>query len=163
MTVTPTGPLGGPLAYFRGLLAASATFQTWTGAADATAALAFIALGDADPSSYPFAIIAHEGGGAAKRFDSPGAQFVPDAGEVSILLADADNSGLSDADNYATFLNNVGAVIDEVCAASNGASAYPAMRWDIDDAMRSEDTRGLTAGGAHFKLWIAESRIAWEV
>lgn len=114
MPVTPTGILSEPLASLRDALAACPAFQTWVGAADATAAKAFIHLLVApEAGPYPLAIVDF-GDTARERYSvASGSRWVLRSGSDLILLFRAEASG-EEPDATFTFLNALGAVAEEL-------------------------------------------------
>ena len=125
MSVTPTGPLSKPLNRLRTLLSESATWQTWTGSADATEALEHIYLVEADPDEVtrPFAVVGF-GDSYNARAEAGGAgQVYVDGGELFLMFEDEPDSEHSAADAELTFLNNVGNSLSEMLEIS-GTDAY---------------------------------------
>lgn len=142
MPVTPTGPISEPLAAVETLLSNSATFQTWTGAADAAAALNHIhVIGLPTPAenrpSYSAAELSELRPMAVLNYDvaEPWAyegiaqgQYTPSGRVLIALEADVDSA---DARNFKeaayTFLNAVGKIIEEMAEASEGGG-YPVVQ-----------------------------------
>ena len=121
MPVAPTGMISLPLSYLRATLAASETFQTLAGAADAAAALAHIKLIEGPPTSI--AVVGLEQG-FTRTASSGGARsyFEGDVGlELILRIAVAD--GATDADAFYTGMNTAGAIQKEMEALA-GTAGY---------------------------------------
>lgn len=138
MPIAPSGILSLPLGHLRALVAASSSFQTWTGTASAALAAARVHLCDLPkPSSneeytkaelaayYPCAIVdffhSQRGfGGEAFVWDKEVELGWVDSGVLSldfVELVDEDDA-VSPADTLLAFTNDVGAVIEAMVALS---------------------------------------------
>ena len=149
-----------PVEHLRTILSESAKFQEITGAADAAAALVFTHAGYAEDKNgdttaqaakgYPRAIVAHEdfssvGQGATwKTTIKLTVRF-----QAYSLDADRDKS-LSD--QYLTWLETVGGIIDNVKAA--GRSKLMINRIDISIPPLIQDQEGNT--NTQKRLWLAQ-------
>ncbi len=125
MAVTPTGPISVPLAAARTLLASLSAWQTWCGAEDAAEAAEFIhlvafdqqALSDEDKlAARP--LIALWGGDNAQADRIADPNTWSDSGDIDMAIVDLVGEQETAEDQYLTFTNNVGAVMDELRAAS---------------------------------------------
>lgn len=125
MSVTPTGILSLPLSYLRATLAGSATFQSWTGAADADAALAFILPVLAKPEDIdpPFIVLDWQSFTRNKQADS----HFNTAGTLQIAIIGPIDQAHEDADAAFEFLNKVGAILAEAEAL---APQPDYLNWD---------------------------------
>ena len=117
MTTTPTGLLATPLHAMQAMLAQCQSFQTWTGSADATAALARAHIIEPDDGTvnHPFAVLAWDNASWASVGAGAGLQFQP-KGEIRILLeaaTDPADANLSQEPAW-KFSNTVGAIIAEL-------------------------------------------------
>jgi len=136
MAVAASGFVSKPLGYLRTTLAASSTFQTWTGAADATEALDYIYVvstptDDADDEANvpdaPFALV-DWGEDFARTAEADGARnhFVL-SGSLALLLRGAVDADHDDADAAMTFLNAVGGIMADLEALA-GTAGYLDIR-----------------------------------
>lgn len=127
MAVVPTGIEGLPLKFLRELLAESATFQSWVGVGDASAALARIHyVGFSDPGSKtrPYAIVdvgVEDGFSLTKNAGGSSNSFGV-GGILSMELIESVDTGQDIADQVVTFINTTGAIIREMSllAGSDG-------------------------------------------
>lgn len=113
---TPSGIASLPLKYLRDTLAACATFQALTGAANAAAALAFVHYVSTTSTTYPFAVV-DWGRSASWTKDSGGSRNYMDQEGELVLLLRASVSSSADADEgdeAVTFMNTVGAIVGEL-------------------------------------------------
>jgi len=128
MATTAAGSITLYLANLETLLANSATFQTWTGAADATAALAFIHLyersaGKTRPNAFlyytdwsdadPLVLLGQETVSMAMRFE-------------------ASSSGDDVEDEVREFLTKVGTIKDEMKVLSGTDDYIYIQEWSLD-------------------------------
>lgn len=123
MAQTPSGIMSLPLAHLQTLIAASATFQSWVGAADAAAAKNSIHLINVPDTvlTRPFALI----GFGEKWKAQKTAEFFHDKRGELFLVFEADVAEIdqaSEADAVFAFMNQVGAVISHMLsmAGNNG-------------------------------------------
>lgn len=124
MPVTPTGHLSLPLDYLRKTVAASASFQSWTGTADATAALARVHLVNAAPAATrPLAAIDWARNHSSTREADGTHAWFTRQGTLSLLLRDTIATSTSDEDAALDFLNKVGALWADMEALA-GTSGY---------------------------------------
>lgn len=165
MPVTPTGPLSEPLEYLRASLAASATFQTLVGAANATEALDAIYYHapppPADGSEYtpeylsafrPCAVVSYpESGIGESSHVATGSGFgFTRSGRVIVQLwgnATLDEDGKYDPSTDAlTWGNAVGGIISDIEAVAGvaGYLAIETMTVDVifTNATDTEDGEG---------------------
>jgi len=105
------------------LLAASGTFRTWVGAADAAAAKGSIHLhGVVGDQTLPYALITRE----SFSWTRSGRQFATGTAQHSLMVTffSAPDSGADDEeDAFRIHDNNVGGIITDMAAAS-GTSGY---------------------------------------
>lgn len=135
MAVAPTGILSLPIASLRIIISESTAFQTWVGAADATAArLSIFPAGMEVQGARPLCVINYAdggfsmpriAGGSRGHFD-PGAsgrlQFHFEADVAPDMQDDPDF-----ADGYFSFTNTVGAILSDIAELS-GSDAYIDLR-----------------------------------
>lgn len=128
MPVTPSGIISLPLQYLAELLAASAVFQVWTGAANETEALDSIHyVGRADPAAlarpYAIASFAADSGTMNRQAGGVGSSFGISGGVGLILFNDV-NAALSIEDQVLAFANKVGAILAEMAAAAGTGGRF---------------------------------------
>jgi len=133
VTVSATGPLSLPLENLRTLLANSATFKTWVGAADVTAAKDRIYLAGVAGTAYtrPYAVVMQAGAGGLERVaeaDGAAKRFIA-SGRLLLALEDDVPSDYqsSYADAELDFTNTIGAIISEMEALA-GTSGFLAVK-----------------------------------
>ena len=146
MAVVPTGILSTPIAAAKTLLGDTAAWQTWVDeAGDAAAAKAFIYVGaKAGPLARPFAIVdifafalARIGGGSRDVFRA--------TGTVGIII-EADVTESDGGDAHYEFLNELGAVLQDMRELSGSSSYLPNARISLDSLMsRSTKKQGEAA------------------
>lgn len=161
MAVTPANILSEPLGLLRTRLSESAAWQTWTGAASAAAALAFIHLVEApapaNPDGYtsdeldtlsPCAVIdmPPDGGGMSMTRNAVNA-FRP-TGRMMLLFSDDVDSAQTAADAKLTFTNRVGEIIEQLWAANEG-DALQIHNIDIVDGPFRSDPIGSVRDDTH--------------
>lgn len=119
----------------RDMLAAVTAFQTFVGAADATAALAYIHVAGVDAGyTRPCAILGTASDLAALRYASGSHDFFDTPGRVIVLLEgeDVDDDDLENS--RLTFTNHVGAILSGLEALSG--QGYPVLRgWTMGEDM----------------------------
>jgi hypothetical protein len=134
MPVTPSGHLSLPLSYLRNTIAASASFQSWTGTVDATAAAARVKIVEypeasvEDPSAIVLPIAVIDWAGVYERvMDAAGTRNWFDArGALSIMF----RSKITDTDPgdaAFTHLNNVGAIwadLENLAGTATASTSY---------------------------------------
>lgn len=171
MTVTLTGKFGLPLKHLQSQVAASATFQTATGAADATAAAAYVISYGADDreeisgqcnANYvpPPRAIAWLRGGRVSQNAHNVWQWANGHVEVRIELPISEDSlqeetGLVTPDGAATFLNTAGAIFGEILELAN-TGGYLSLRDPEILAIAQEYTDGGVPKPV-FVLWFTAS------
>jgi hypothetical protein len=146
MPVTPTGMLSLPLANLRTALSNCAAFRTWVGAADATAALAYISLVEKGGSlTGKFAVI-DDGTEYMGERTSSGATF-HEEGSLALIFqgnVHADNAN-SEVDAQFEFTNSVGAILEELIEyCGNNSNVFNISKfskifgpWRADDEERN--------------------------
>lgn len=127
MAVSPAGPISLTLDHLRNSIAGSTSFRTWTGTANEAAALVRVhavenrtALGSAD---MPFAVVnwlpdyrrIGHADGSARQFRQEGSLMVTFRGEIV-------SPNAAEPDAAYSFLNNVGAVMNDMEALSATAT-----------------------------------------
>ena len=153
MAVTPTGALSVPIDYLRQLVAASATFRTWTN--QATEALAKnrvyapakpkIINGQPSGIVWPHAVCGFHDGGWS--IGGRMGEYVA-GGSTLFLYFEAKIPISSEPDETYTFTNQVGAIVNEMWVASRDGTA------DRLDVNRITKTQG--------PQWASESLQAGE-
>lgn len=158
MAVTPTGIRSKCLAGIRVLIAASSTFQAWTGAANAAAALAFVHLYEADDrsataDSKPRAIVRLDSEFSHTRM---GVGLHESKGSLSVSFQAGPGSGLTTlSDQYTDFCNKIGGVISDCQAiagygnAGDGESYLNVVEWS-SDGMPPERCEAQHEGGSFY-------------
>lgn len=124
MAVEPTGLFSLPIHYLRLTIAGSETFQAWVGAEDAAGALDSVHIVALRSGfTLPFAVIdwtksftrTKLAGGVRNHFEQ--------AGDLALIFRAAVDSEHSDAEAAYTFLNEVGAIVEEIEELA-GQAAY---------------------------------------
>ena len=116
MAVAPTGIASLPLKYLRDSLAECASFQTWTGAANAAAALAFVHYVGTTTLTLPVAFVSW-GGDARWRMNAGGVRnHTEQEGDLELVLRGAvsTSTDAGEPDESMTLMNLAGAVIAEL-------------------------------------------------
>jgi hypothetical protein len=116
------------LEVFRDLIANCASWITWTGAANATAAEAFVSVGATSSVTRPFALIAlrsHtlERIGTPNTFTPSGAIYYLriEAGRLDVGVAGSTEEYL-----YLSFLDHLAELVDDIIE-KQGTSTYPSI------------------------------------
>jgi len=145
MAVTPTGMLSLPVSYLQTTVANSATFRTWTGTANPTAALARIHVGRAaGTATHPLACV-----GFANGFNrtSDSLDVWEQNNTLQLMFRDDFSSALNEQDAYYTFSNQVGAIMLEMEALFNDAGYLDVFEWSIiTGPSRTKDNEAQTLG-----------------
>jgi hypothetical protein len=115
MATTPTGKESLALGYLRDTIAESATFKTWTGTSDSTAAKAKVFYSSAASGTYPCAVINTDDFSREQIADGTAMQ----KGAVLLEFYDDYAAATSEGDALLDMLNKTGAVVDEMMAAAN--------------------------------------------
>ena len=157
MAVTPTGFLSTPVDTLRTMLANSAAFQTWVGAADATAAKARIYPFTIDEGSYtrPYAIVTFgDGGFSLNNVGTGAADSFQDRGQLRIFFeanVSAGNQG-NHADSVYEFTNQIGAVLSDIAAlAVSGYLVISSFRVSVPSRSDAEEK---DAGADYFNVVV---------
>ncbi len=134
MPVTPSGIMSLPLAHLRTLVANCSSFQSWTGAANAAAAEAFIHLVNLPDDSLvrPYVLIDFNDKWKSQKV----AEFqFEKRGELYLLFEDdvAVANQASEADAVFDFMNNVGAVLEEMMSLSGQNGYLNLVEIEIND------------------------------
>lgn len=149
MPVTPTGILSEPLATLRSAIAACPSFQSWVGAADATAALDRIHLLVAPADGpYPFALIDFGDVARERQAITSASRWKMRAGSDVLVWFKAEASG-DEPDATFTFTNALGAILAELEAGAgiyaNGTPGLTAIEMPVPPTRTQEEERS-TAG-----------------
>lgn len=130
--VIASGPLSRPFALAAELLAASATFQTLVGAADATGALEFIDYPYRDLEAGDYLI---PGG---YLFDDPGLDQFQErlgkaGGQLGLVLSAATSADYADVpkNDLKEWRNILGAILSEMLANARGPAAGGGFYWGM--------------------------------
>lgn len=114
--VTPTGMLSAPIANLRTALSNVTAFQTWVGAVDAAAALAFIGIVERAASTGNFAVIDDGDQFDVEMLDS-GAGFSDEGNLLLLFQGDVDeDDAASEESAQLTFTNAVGGILEALIA-----------------------------------------------
>ncbi len=176
MAVSPTGVLSKPIDLLEDLIAESATFQTWVGAASAAAAKTSIHLlqlpDPADSDGYslvesqgkrPFCLLGFPVG-APNRFNRIADGATLTFAERGTLLMAFENNiePIEDPDTLDdrlfTFLNNIGGIFADILAKAGTSDGSKAFLWvsavEIIEFFRA-DRDELSTHGDYF--WLSAS------
>lgn len=123
MPVVPTEMISLPLHYLRLMVADSATFRTWVGAADQAEALARLYLNKETAPIKPFGVTAWDSNWGREATSGGARNYFEQAGDLMLMFEDDVAAGLSEADAYYTFTNTVGAILAEMEALA-GTAGY---------------------------------------
>lgn len=129
MPVTTSYDLALAVSNLTNSVANSANFQSWTGAANTTAALAFIYAGEAPAAAtLPFAVIWVKSWGGIRISEGANEEFENDGRLVLQLVAQVEKPDSPDnrSDDYLQMLNRVGGVREDVLKLA-GQSGYLAI------------------------------------
>lgn len=146
----PAGIVSLPLKYLRDTIAASATFQTWVGALNATEALGsihYVAVAEAD-ATLPLAVVDW---GRTVEWDAQALgsrrEFLQE-GELALLFRAGVTSSADDqlGEEGIVFMNKVGAVILEMLQLSGQATYLDIVRVQLGDYERPTEDEAKTAG-----------------
>lgn len=155
MPVAAAGNVSLPLSYLRASIAGSATFRTVTSASDASAALAFIFIGEVlGAADRPFALINHRGLEAFKE----GSAWSRMRGVLEAVfefpVSDALKGESKRADARMTFLNNIGAIVKEITDQFNeaGKLSVTMIRLGLQGRADPDGDQGSQYHGATFQL-----------
>ncbi len=163
MVTAATSRLSKPIDFLRDTIANSATFITWTGSANAAAAKLKVFVNeqgspdeDLPLSAMPLAIVQWE------SFD----RFFTSKGENNLFESDGSLSlrfyaGITDDDNEESalyeFLNNVGAVIDEMGQLAGTAGFLDITRKSMSSMPQRADVNGEQQLGKYYTMkWTVE-------
>lgn len=137
---------------FKTLLANCATFQTITGAANATAAKAFIKpLGLPTAPNPPIAFIAS----TRTNWERHAAGVTSDSGEIEILLELAIPSGCATLDlEYAAVWATIRAIQSEALAKSDESGYIRIKTFEWESPVHS-------AKSAKVYFWQAKGKVQW--
>ena len=165
MVVSPAGLLSLPLKRLQTLLSISSNFQTWTGAANAAAALAFIHLVAVAGQSRPHALIGRSpgSGGARGSRTIQGGSIFEHGGRLLLRFENDIASGdlALPADAEFTFTNSVGAILADLEAASGEVGDLQVTSWsETQSPQRSsrdekQASGGGSAGGEYYQATYA--------
>ncbi len=116
MATIPSGVFAVQLLNLKNLIANGSNFQTWTGAANSTAAKAFIHYFDAPAATTGNFCEIWPGEDWSLRRNSE--LYFSDAGTVAVMfrsdIADADEPETELADAALTFMNSIGGIVDDM-------------------------------------------------
>ena len=123
MPVTPSGILTEPLVALRDLVASSVTFQTWTGSADATTAVAraYLLVAPAN-APRPYALIDFGDITRERSVLNGGRSWQTRPGSTMLLWFQADGAGVAEPDASFTFCNAVGGIWEDMEKAAGNYS-----------------------------------------
>jgi len=136
MPVTPTGFLSLKVHEMRTLLSNSGDFQTWTGTANAAAALARIhtPLAVATTATLPFAVV--DLGTAFNMSNISERQFDFD-GDIFLVFREA-ISQADGLDAYYAFTNTIGAILEDLTDSAKGPGNFPLDSIQLLELYRSD-------------------------
>ena len=126
MAVVASGVLSLPLKYLRDTLAASASFQAWVGAADASAALAKI-LVVAGTTTGNYAVVDWADNWQREATAFGARNHFEQTGDLGVLLMQGTIGGRPEDEAAWTFLNTIGAIVAEMEALA-GTPGYLDIR-----------------------------------
>lgn len=142
MPVTPSGMLSLPLANLRTALSNCTAFQTWVGAANAAAALAYISLVEKGSSlTGKFAVIDDGTKYSGERLTS-GATFHEEGSLALIFQGNVHTDyATSEVDAQMEFTNSVGAILEELITyCGNNSNVFNIAKFSkIFGPWRSDD------------------------
>ena len=164
LTVVPSGAISKPQDEIQTILSNSSTFQTATGAANATAALAYIHL---SPTTWnavteqtwrghrPFAVIVADGGGVKYELAADDT-WVKSGVYRFYFEEDEDTAQPTPDDSSFTFTNLVGDVIQDMLDYTATTSVLQLE--DIELTIARSDPREDNSRGPY---WQAAGTISW--
>lgn len=161
-----TSNLALPRSYLAATLAASAAFQTWTGTANPTAALARIFFEETTPDkATPIAIVTSNSYDRTKIAGGTRNYFMG-RGELYLFFRDVVLKGEStvDSDIQASldlFENNVGQTIDDMEALAGQAGYLDIERMHPDGPVARvefQEAEAVAAGSFWESFWLVEFR-----
>lgn len=145
--VAPAGIFSLPLKYLRDTLAASASFQVWVGAADATEAAARVFYVSTAAMTLPLAVL--DWGAGDLEADAGGSRsWYRQEGELLLLLRGSVSSS-EDADEAAeamNFMNTIGVIVSEVLALSGQPGYLDVLRVSHGPPVRPTHKQAKTSG-----------------
>jgi hypothetical protein len=164
MAVTPSGIFSIQLSILRTMISQSTSFQTWTGTANATAALARIYFEAQDDASIarPFSLVFMGNEYVQQSIAGGASQVFQPSGQLVMMFEDAvapGNAG-SEADSYFAFANEIGDVIDDLLALGG------------TDSLLSFESIALTGGPSRSEkndkvslgdIYTASFNVNWEI
>lgn len=161
---SPAGILSKPDGALKTLLSESSSWRTWTGAADAAAALAFIHLiRRPAAATRPFALI--DWGGSFRsygRASGAGTHFQREGDLILIVEDDVDPTEVADAnaaDAEYSFRNNLGALIADIEDLAAVDTKLDVTGIDVLNVSRSHPDERVTLGDYYQAVLL----ISWGV
>lgn len=136
MAIVPVGSMAVPLERLRETIAASATFQTRTGSADATEAIEHVyresvANGGGLSELRPYVVVRLGQQGANEIAEGVQIELVVSGGLLVFLEANADETIEDEGENYIDFLNFAGLLFDELTQLSGVDDYFPSRRIEL--------------------------------
>lgn len=114
MAIVPAGMISLPLSYLRATIAESAAFQSWTGTADAAAALLRIFPVATESVIYPLCLV-DWADNFKRSMDAAGSRnYFRQDGDLAMIFMDIVDPAHDETEASYDFMNKVGAVIDEM-------------------------------------------------
>ena len=157
MAATASGIFSLFLSNAETLLANSSNFQTWTGTASVAAAKTRISLVEID-SGYtrPYALIRFEQSGGWSVDAIAGGSDVSWSAELVDLeiVFEATVSGDNDEDYAITFLNNIGAIVEDMKVLAGTDAYLAAQSFYIAENLKRIEQAQQTSGSAEDFLQI---------
>ena len=160
MPVTPSGILTEPLVALRNLVASSATFQVWTGTADATAAADRVHLLVAPvDATRPYALIDFGDITRERSVLQGGRLWQTRPGSTMLLWFQADGLGVVEPDASIDFCNKVGAIWEDMekAAGNYSLSTMGVSLIDLPVPPQRTDPEVWDSAGDYFECCLSPS------
>lgn len=160
MAVTPTGCLSLTLSRVRTMLSECATFRTWVGAANPTAALAFIHIAASTSSATRQAVVDLTDDFNKEQIAGGGATYLVTSGSTVIKFMSTATPSATYEDNAYEFYNFLGGVWEELAAQSGTSGNVNIRAMTITEKpWRSQEDDGDTDGD----YWYASILLNWGI
>lgn len=140
MAVVPAEMISLPLHYLRLMVADSAAFRTWVGAANQAEALARVYINRETSPTRPFAVVAWATNWGREATSGGARNYFEQVGDLMLMLEDDIAAGLDEADAYYTFTNTIGAILAEIEALAGTAGYLNIMSITVENGPARPDS-----------------------
>jgi len=165
--VSASAAISLPLENLRTLVAASANFQAWVGAGDASEAKEHVYRVAADSpfsSKRPFALVRNADPGEVEHASEAGgaAQYFVESGALELYFEDAVAEANQDshADAELAFLNTVGAIMGDMEALAGSGTYLTMTGWQILAGPTRSHPDETESGGDFYQVLL---KVTWGV